>query len=454
MILEIIKSEGLAHKSYFIGSKGKAGVIDPRRDCDTYVNYSKKYQMKITHIFETHRNEDYVIGSRELSKRVNAPIFHGYNPGFNYGNMVEEGDKFNIGLMELEVLETPGHTDESISLIIRDKEISDDPYMVFTGDALFAGEVGRTDLYGEKRKDENALKLYNSIFRKIISLGNDVLVFPAHGSGSVCGKDIRESEFTTIGYEKKTNKMLQKSEEEFVKAKLNEKMVIAPYFNKMEEYNNGNAPIICRLPYPHPLSIDELKKSMGKSQIVDVRMAAGFAGGHIPGTLNIWKHGLTYFAGWMLNYEDPIILVDENNEHLDEIIRYLIRIGYDNMFGYLAGGFTSWANSGEKIETIDIWSVHKLKEHLKDESIFLLDIREIGEWEEGYIEGAHHIYVGDLKEHLNEIPEDKYIVVYCDTGNRASIAASLLQINGYANVANVLGSIRAWNGAGYPLIND
>ncbi|MGZ7117422.1 MAG: MBL fold metallo-hydrolase, partial [Methanobacterium sp.] len=294
MILEIIKSEGLAHKSYFIGSKGKAVIIDPRRDCDTYVNYSKKYQIKITHIFETHRNEDYVIGSRELSKRVNAPIFHGYNPGFNYGNMVEEGDKFNIGLIELEVLETPGHTDESISLIIRDKEISDDPYMVFTGDALFAGEVGRTDLYGEKRKDENALKLYNSIFRKIISLGNDVLVFPAHGSGSVCGKDIRESEFTTIGYEKKTNKMLQKSEEEFVKAKLNEKMVIAPYFNKMEEYNNGNAPIICRLPYPHPLSIDELKKSVGKSQIVDVRMAAGFAGGHIPGTLNIWKHGLTY----------------------------------------------------------------------------------------------------------------------------------------------------------------
>jgi hydroxyacylglutathione hydrolase len=454
MILKIIKSEGLAHKSYFIGSKGEAAVIDPRRDCDKYVDYSKKNQMKITHIFETHRNEDYVIGSRELSKRVNAEIYHGKNSGFTYGNEVNEGDKFNIGSIELETIGTPGHTDESISIILKDKDVSDDPYMIFTGDVLFAGEVGRTDLYGDGKVEENANKLYNSLFKKILPLGDQALDFPAHGSGSVCGKDIRESEFTTIGYEKKTNYMLKKSKEEFIIAKLNEKMVKAPYFKKMEEYNNGEAPILCRLPYPYPLSKDELKKRLGKSQIVDVRMAASFAGGHIPGTLNIWKHGLTYFAGWMLNYEDPIIIVDDTNEHLNQIIRYLVRIGYDNIYGYLASGFTSWSNSGENIDTLDTWSVHKLKDNQTDESIFLLDVREIGEWEEGYIEGAHHIYVGNLKKHLDEVPKDKYIVVYCDTGNRASIAASLLKMNGYKNVANVLGSIRAWNGAGYPLVKD
>jgi len=454
MILEIIKSEGLAHKSYFIGSKGEAAVIDPRRDCDSYVNYSKKHEMQITHIFETHCNEDYVIGSMELSKRVGAPIYHSKNLDFNYGNIVEEGNKFQIGDIELEIIETPGHTRESISLLLKDKAVSDDAYIIFTGDTLFAGEVGRTDIYGDDVREEMAGKLYDSLHKKIIPLGDHVLVFPAHGSGSVCGKDIRESEFTTIGYEKKTNPMLQKSKEEFIEHKLNEKMVKAPYFKKMEVYNKDGAPLLCRLPYLKPLGITEFKEHIGTSQVVDVRMAASFAGGHVSGTLNIWKRGLTYFAGWMLNYEDPIIVIDENNQSIDEIARYLIRIGYDNIYGYLAGGFTLWANSGEKIEKIDTWSVHDLKERQSDESLFIIDVREIGEREEGYIEGSHHIYVGDLKDHLKEVPDDKYIVVYCDTGNRASIAASVLKTNGYKEVANVLGSIRAWKAAGYPLVKD
>ena len=452
MIFEIIKSEGIAHKSYFIGSKGEAAVIDPRRDCDPYVNYSKKHDMKITHIFETHCNEDYVIGSRELSKRVNAGIYHGKNLDFAYGNPVSEGDKLNIGSVELKILETPGHTDESISLVLKDKEVSDDVYMVFTGDALFAGEVGRTDLYGEDKVQKMAGKLYDSIFQKILPLGDHVLVYPAHGSGSVCGADIRESEFTTIGYEKKTNHALQMDKKDFIKFKLNEKMVKAPYFDKMIEYNKNGAPILCRLPYPRPLTIGEVKEHMNDTQVVDVRMAASYAGGHISDTLNIWKHGLTYFAGWMIDYEDPITIIDENNESIDQIIRYLIRIGYDNIFGYLAGGFTSWSTNGEEIETVDIWSVHELMEHQNEESIFILDVRERREWDEGYIQGAYHIYVGDLPYCLNEVPKDKYIVVYCDTGNRASIAASILKNNGYGRVANVLGSIRAWKAAGYPLV--
>lgn len=453
MIFEIIKSEGIAHKSYFIGSKGKAAVIDPRRDCDSYVNYSKKHDMEITHIFETHCNEDYVIGSLELSKRVGAEIYHGKNLNFAYGNPVSEGDKFNIGSVELEILETPGHTDESISLVLKDKEVSDDTYMVFTGDALFAGEVGRTDLYGDEKVEYMAENLYNSLFEKILPLGDHVLVYPAHGSGSVCGADIRESEFTTIGYEKKTNYALQMDKEDFIKFKLSEKLVKAPYFDKMAEYNREGAPILCRLPYPKPLTIKELKEHMNDTQVVDVRMAASYAGGHIPGTLNIWKYGLTYFAGWMLNYEDPITVIDDNNEHLDQIMRYLIRLGFDNISGYLSGGFTSWSISGEKLETVDVWSVHELKERQNDESIFILDVRELREWEEGYIEGAYHIYVGDLQYYLNEVPKDKYIVVYCDTGNRASIAASILKNNEYKGVANVLGSIRAWKAAGYPLVN-
>lgn len=451
MILEIIKSEGLAHNSYFIGSKGEAAVIDPRRDCYSYVNHSKKHDMKIKHIFETHRNEDYVIGSCELSKRVGASIHHGSKLDFSYGNDIEEGDIFCIGSIELGILETPGHTDESISITLKDKDVSSDVYMVFTGDTLFAGEVGRTDIYGDAKIEDNAGKLYDSLHQKILPLGDHVLVFPAHGSGSVCGKNIRESEFTTIGYEKKTNIMLLKPKEEFIKHKLNEKMVIAPYFKKMEEYNKIGAPILCRLPYPRPLNTNELQKNISDFQVVDVRMAASYAGGHIPQTLNIWKFGLTYFAGWMLNYDQPIVIIDEKTENIDHVIRYLIRIGYSNIYGYLAGGFTSWAISGKEIDTIDIWSVHKLKKYQNDESIFILDVREIEEWKNGYIEGAQHIYVGYLKNHLNKIPKDKNIVIYCDTGNRASIAASILKNNGYNNVVNVLGSIRAWKAAGYPL---
>jgi hydroxyacylglutathione hydrolase len=297
-------------------------------------------------------------------------------------------------------------------------------------------------------------KLYDSLFQKILPLGNHVLVYPAHGSGSVCGANIRESEFTTIGYENETNYALQMDKEDFIKFKLGEKLVKAPYFDKMVEYNKNGAPILCRLPYPHPLTVTELKEHVKDTQAVDVRMAASYAGGHIPGTLNIWKHGLTYFAGWMFNYEDPITIIDENNESINQILRYLIRLGYDNISGYLSGGFTSWSNSGEEIDTVDTWSVHELKERQNDESIFILDVRELREWEEGYIQGAYHIYVGDLQYCLNEVPKDKYIVVYCDTGNRASIAASILKNNGYEGIANVLGSIRAWKAAGYPLINE
>ena len=186
MILKIIKSEGLAHNSYFIGSKGEAAIIDPRRDCDSYVNLSKMHDMKITHIFETHINEDYVIGSQELSKRVGAKIYHGKNPDYTYGSYIEDGDKFTIGDVELNVLETPGHTYESISVLLKDKAVSDDPYMIFTGDTLFAGEVGRTDLYGDDKRQDMAETLYDSLFKKILPLGDHVLVFPAHGSGSVC----------------------------------------------------------------------------------------------------------------------------------------------------------------------------------------------------------------------------------------------------------------------------
>jgi hydroxyacylglutathione hydrolase len=443
-----VKSEGLAHNSYFIGAGGEAAVIDPRRDCDIYMDLSRQHSLEITRIFETHRNEDYVIGSGELTDITGAEIFHGAGLDFGYGTTVKEGDTFTMGSILCEVLETPGHTDESISVTVVDKDMGEDVYMVFTGDALFAGDVGRTDLYGEKEARRLAEALYDSITEKLFSLGDGVIVCPAHGAGSVCGAELADHEYTTIGYERRTNSILQKGKEDFVQYKLEETLYRPPYFRKMEVYNKDGAPLLHRLPFLHAVSPQRLR-SEKDTQVMDVRTPPSFAGGHIPGSVNIWKDGLPLFAGWILNYENPIVLVGEGFENTEEIVRYLIRLGYDTVSGYLAGGFASWYKNGYPFETIDTWTVHQLKKALNN--VYLLDVREKRHWEEGYIEGAHHMYVGTLEDHLSEIP-DTTVVVYCDSGYKTAIATSLLQRSGIKKVTGVLGGIMAWEKAGYPLV--
>jgi hydroxyacylglutathione hydrolase len=453
VIFEIVKSPGIAHKSYFIGSNETAAVIDPRRDCDIYIDIAEKNNMKIEYIFETHRNEDYTIGSLELKEIVGADIFHGKGVEFEYGNYVKDKDKFQIGSLVLEIIETPGHTNESISIIVIDKDASDDTYMVFTGDSLFAGEIGRCDLSGEGNKREMANKMYTSLFKKILSLGDNVIVCPAHGSGSICGADIREQEITTIGYEKKNNPLLQKDKNGFIEAKINENLYTPPYFKKMEKNNLEGPALLCKLPYLKPLSMNEVKNLMAKdAQVIDVRDPTAFAGGHIPKSLNIWKDGLPAYAGWFLNFEEPIIIIDDDNSRIDELNRYLIRLGYDNIYGYLSGGFPVWFKCSGDFETVKTWSVHDLLPNMGKDSIFLLDVRKEQDWRKEHIEGSHNIYIGLLNDRLDEVPHDKQIVVSCDTGYKASIGTSVLKKNGYKDVTNILGSMVSWKRAGYPVI--
>jgi hydroxyacylglutathione hydrolase len=452
-MFEIVKSKGIAHKSYFIGSNGKAAVIDPRRDCDIYTEIAEHNNMEIEYIFETHRNEDYTIGSLELKEIVGADIFHGKGVDFDYGNYISQGDKFQIGSLVLEIIETPGHTDESISILVMDRDVSDDVYMIFTGDSLFAGEIGRCDLYGEVNKRKMAESMYTSIFKKILLLGDNVIVCPAHGSGSICGAEIREQELTTLGYEKKTNPQLKKDKMGFIEAKINEKLYTPPYFEKMEKNNLEGPPLICKLPYLKPLSMHEVKDCMARdAQVVDVREPTAFAGGHIPNTLNIWKNGLPAYAGWFLNYEEPIIIVDDNNDNIDELRRYLVRLGYDNVYGYLSGGFPVWFKGSGDFETVNTWSVHDLLPNMGKKSLFLLDVRKENDWIKERIDGSHNIYIGLLKDNLEKVPKDKHVVVSCDTGYKASIGTSILQMNGYSNVTNILGSMMSWKKAGYPVV--
>lgn len=232
MILEKIKTEGLAHLSYFVGDSMECVIIDPRRDCQVYIDIAVKHGMRISRIFETHRNEDFVVGSQELSERTGATIHHGEKLDFSYGETLIEGDSFMVGDLRLLILETPGHTYESISIVVKDSNFGEDPIAVFTGDTLFVGDVGRTDFFPEQAKEVAGL-LYDSLINKLLHLGDQTIIYPAHGAGSVCGGQLASREFSTIGYERRNNPMLQfANQKEFIAHKVGEHHYKPPYFQK------------------------------------------------------------------------------------------------------------------------------------------------------------------------------------------------------------------------------
>jgi hydroxyacylglutathione hydrolase len=450
MIFEKVVSAGLAHNSYLVGSGGEAALIDPRRDIGIYLEIARQNDLRITRVFETHRNEDYLIGSLELARVTGCEIHHGAKMDFMYGKPVREGDRFQVGSLDLGILETPGHTEESISIVLSDTVVSGTPLMVFTGDALFAGEVGRTDFYPD-RKEEVAGELYDSLHRKILPLGDGVIVCPAHGSGSVCGADISDLPWTTVGYEKETNPMLRLDRASFIRKKAAERHHYPAYFSRMEVKNrDGPPPLPCPF-YLKSVPVQEVKDLQKKgAQVVDIRSPSSFTGGHVPGSLHIWREGLSAFAGYFLNNEDPIIIVDDFNQDLGEIQRQFARIGYDNLAGYLDGGFMTWAKAAEPVGTVRTWTVHDLKEHLGDPALYLLDLRDEPNYrKDGHLPGAHQIYAGEFRSFICKVPMEKEIVCFCDSGYKSSIAASLLLQEGYRDVVVVLGSMAAWKKAGY-----
>jgi hydroxyacylglutathione hydrolase len=452
MILRKLTSEGLSHNSYFISAGGQAAVIDPRRDIDEYLDLAHDGGVQITHIFETHRNEDYVIGSLELAARTGARILHGHQMDFAYGTAVKDGDLFRLGTLELRILETPGHTLESISILVTDHQVSDLPYAVFSGDALFAGDVGRTDFFGEEMRPRVSEMLYESITGKLLPLGDQTIVFPAHGAGSVCGSEISDHEFSTIGYEKKTNPLLQLSREEFIRRKVAEHHYLPPYFRMMEKRNREGAPIIHHLPDLKAFGVKAVRELQGRVQVLDIRSPTSFAAGHIPGSLSLWKDGIPAFIGWFLDYDVPIILIDDFTCNLRDVSRHFVRLGYDNLAGYLAGGFPAWFKSAAPIRKFAAWSVQELERRMKEEELFILDVRDMKNVvRTGRIPGAYHIYIGELPERLSEVPKDRKVVVTCDAGFKGSLGASILSRNGYQEVANILGGMAAWLNAGYPV---
>jgi hydroxyacylglutathione hydrolase len=455
IFLEKIKSENLAHLSFIIGQGGQAAVIDPRRDCDVYVDIAHRNGARITHVFETHRNEDYVVGSRDLSRRTGAEIYHGKNLKFAYGTSVSEGDRFTLGNIELSILETPGHTFESISIVMIDKSTGDRPIAVFTGDLLFIGSVGRTDFFPDRAQEVAGLQ-YDSIFQKILPLGDQVILYPAHGAGSVCGSGMADREFSTLGYERMFNPALQVSgREAFIKNKLAESHHQPPYFRKMEEYNQkGNAPRLERLPTPQPMSPTQFAQAMSEGMVaLDLRSAEAFAGAFIPGSLAIPLEMIPAYGGYFLTYDRPIGMIAASDDDIQTAVRYLIRLGYDQMAGFLTGGLHAWETSGRAYDRIPAVHVNELTRRLKEKAHFtLLDVRQGSEIQEtGKLPGAKHIFLGDLPGRIDEVPKDTPVTTFCGSGQRAIIAASILKQNGFQRVEDSLGSMAACMEAGCPI---
>ena len=455
MLFQTVKSEIVSHLSYIVASKGEAFVVDPRRDCDVYLEIAQQWGVRIKDIFETHRNEDYIIGSFELSKLTGAKVHHGPGLQWQYGRTIHDGEEHLVGLLKVVDLHTPGHSLESTCYVLYDTESGNKPVLVFTGDTLFVGDLGRTDFLGKENTIRMAGMLYDGLHDKLFPLGDGVIVYPGHGFGSVCGGTISEREISTIGAERMMNPTLRLSREEFVKRKVEEKHETPPYFKVMEKYNLEGPPILAHIPNPPALKPAEFKAVIEKGiAVIDTRTPPAFGGAHINGSYSLPPSRLSN-AGWVIPIGDESLLVVEDGKALDYAVRNLYRIGYSKFAGYLAGGLEAWYKEGLPLSKVELITCPQLKEmHESKENPVLVDVRRHSEWDEGHIDGAIHIYLGRLPERLDEIPMGRPVVVQCKTGTRSSFAASVLIRAGRKNIYNLLGGFDAWKKLGYPVVKS
>lgn len=451
MLFERVESEGLSHYSYLIGEGTEAAVIDPRRDVAVYIEKATQAGMRIKHVLETHRNEDYVVGSRELAEVTDAIIWHSAEGDldYGYGRGIRDGHTLDVGRLTLKALHTPGHTLGHMSYLLHDPDGA--PWILFSGDALFAGDVGRTDFYGEERLGEMTGLLYDTLFNTLLPLGDEVILCPAHGAGSACGTSIAERTWTTIGLERRHNSQLQHTDREAFVANVGKMLEYPAYFEMMEVLNLEGPPLVGSGPFVPPLKPYEFAAKATDAQVVDTRLELGFSAAHVPGALSIWEANLSRFAGWFVTYDRPVLLVSETND-VRTSVRYLRRMGYDNVVGFLAGGMLAWHTAGLDSEGVDTVTVQDLCHRLdEDKEPWILDVRSDGEVEKNPIPTAHNIHLTQLPDRLDEVLRGQRIYVFCGSGIRSMTAASLLQREGYDDVTVVLGGLAGWSSVSCPL---
>ena len=448
----------LAHASYLLASEGEAVVVDPQRDVDIYLQAAAAKQLSIRHIFETHLHADFVSGHRELASRTGAKIYIGAQAEATFPHVaVRDGFQLQVGRMRITALETPGHTPESVCLVITDEEKSSAPWAVLTGDTLFLGDVGRPDLSKRYSPVQLAGMLYDSLHNKILKLADDVLVYPAHGAGSLCGRNMRAERVSTIGTERLTNYALQiKSREEFVKQLTSNLPARPAYFSQDAEINRSGAAALSDLPALAPIGAAELKTLLAEGGIaLDVRPGDQFAAGHVPGSVNIALSGqFASWAGALLGLAARPILIAESQEAVSEARMRLARVGLENARGYLTGGIDAWSKAGLPLATLSQVGVDILSDQLRVAGTQVLDVRREPEWEAGHIEGASWWPLDNFKVAPPEIDRNIPIAVHCKGGYRSMIACSLLQRAGFLNVVNVVGGFDAWQQARLPIVTE
>lgn len=461
MILETVESEGLAHLSYVLGdeNEGVCAVIDPRRDVGVYLEIARKHHARITHILETHIHADFVSGSRELAAQTGAPIYGGESEEYAFEYQpLREGDKLQIGSLYLGTYHTPGHTPEHVCWLVSGGKGAQDPWALFTGDTLFAGEVGRPDLLGGGTEERLARQLFHTLHDRVLQLGDEVEIYPAHGEGSPCGGSIGDRKTSTLGYERLHNPKLQiSSEEEFVRTVLSSLPEPPSYYSRTKKVNAAGPPVLGCLPTVQPLDANRFRAEMAAEDTLalDVREIEAFGGAHVPGALNIaLREEFPIWSGWMLKPAQRLLLVLHDEHELEQVQRHLLRIGIERIGGFLRNGMRGWIEAGLPFETTGQMSVHALKQHLDAgrNDLQLLDVRRPDEWKQGHIPTARHFFAPHLPVHLEELDRQKPVATYCGSGYRASIAASLLQQHGFREVFNIPGSIRAWKAAGYETV--
>ena len=456
MIFEQFYLGCLAHASYLIGSEGTAAVIDPQRDIDIYLDTAREHHLKIEHIIETHLHADFVSGHHELAERTGAAIYLGDGSGATLAHRaVRDGDEIGFGQCRVKVLQTPGHTVESICLVVTDLERGPAPYAVLTGDTLFIGDVGRPDLSDAYTPQQLAGLMYDSLHQKLLALPDDVLVYPAHGAGSMCGRNISADRSSTIGRERQTNYALRPmSRDQFVLL-MTEGLPARPeYFQRDADINRHGAPALAELP---PIAALSPQEASGMRQrgvtILDTRASNEFCAGHVPGSVAIPLSGqFASWAGSVLGLDRELILVGEDRKAIDEARNRLARVGIERVAGFIEGGITGWVREGLPLEGTDQITVQELHAQLQDGGgLCVVDVRRPPEWNAGHIGQAALHPLDHLRKSLATLDHSKTLAVHCKSGYRSTIACSLLQAEGFTHVINVLGGFDAWNGAGFPV---
>ncbi len=448
--------EGLGNSAHLVisESSGVGGLIDPLRDVDQYVAAARAEGVRITHVLETHIHNDFVSGSRELAAMTGARIVASADAGLEFDHQpVRDGDTLAIGDVQLTVLATPGHTPEHVSYLARDTAKPAESAVLFSGGSLLVGAVSRTDLLGHEHATGLAHQLYHSLHEKILPLDDAVTVYPTHGAGSFCTA-AAGSGSTTIGTERRTNPLLALNGPEDFATRLLASMPSYPtYFEHMRGLNRRGPCVLSRVPRLEPLAPDDVQGRHRRGEaVVDMRSVYDYARGHIPGVYHVeLRPAFASWVGWVVPMGTPVILVSETNEVHEYAVRQLIRIGYDDLPGYLDGGMDAWNKAGLPVTRLPVLTMREVRQRLVNEggeSLVVVDVRQAHEWVAGRIPNAKLLEAGELPIAELQLPHDRLIATHCGHGQRAATGLSVLERRGYRDLALITEGIDQWREAG------